>query len=275
VLADEPLFLSAGSMVRYPFSEFVSAAAGAGYAGLSVNNRLWHLARSREGLTGTDMRARLDDAGLAVSEYEGAVDWLRAGPAEPDPREVPLAEILDRAALLGAARVMVTDDGRGLASLDEAAEDFATACDRAAEHGLAVAVEFLPWTAIPDVDTALQLVAAADRPNGGIVLDTWHYTHGSRRSELRPADARWISCVQLADGRTEVAYDDLLHEATFERRVPGEGELPLAEVVRHLDAVGVRCPVAVELYNEDLGQLAPDAVASMLASAARRVLRQA
>jgi sugar phosphate isomerase/epimerase len=66
--------------------------------------------------------------------------------------------------------------------------------------------------------------------------------------------------------------DDLVTETTFGRRVPGTGVLDLPALVAELDAVGLACPVAVEVYDETLADLDARAYASVLADAARRLL---
>jgi sugar phosphate isomerase/epimerase len=38
-----------------------------------------------------------------------------------------------------------------------------------------VALEFRPYSNIPDVAAAANIVAEADRANGGLCVDTWHF----------------------------------------------------------------------------------------------------
>ena len=80
----------------------------------------------------------------------------------------------------GSHVVNVGDIGmpEDLAAMDDVIEGFAGLCDRAAEHGLLVALEFLPWSGIPDVATAWRIVDAAGRANGGLLVDTWHHLRG-------------------------------------------------------------------------------------------------
>src|SRR5262249_61387056 len=55
-----------------------------------------------------------------------------------------------------------------------AGESCARLCDRAREHGLLVHLEFLPWAGIPDLAMACEIVRGAARPNGGLLVDSWH-----------------------------------------------------------------------------------------------------
>ena len=54
-------------------------------------------------------------------------------------------------------------------------EPFGALCDRAAEHGVLVGFEFLPYSGVRSIGEVWQVVSAADRPNGGIIVDLWHW----------------------------------------------------------------------------------------------------
>ena len=87
-------------------------------------------------------------------------------------------------------------------TLDAAVEAFALVCDRAAEHGLLVHLEFLPWSAFPNVNAAWDVVRTADRPNGGLIIDSWHcapqrdHDRGHRRDPGRPRASRCSSATR-------------------------------------------------------------------------------
>src|SRR3954471_23232322 len=51
--------------------------------------------------------------------------------------------------------------------IDDLAAHFAALCDRAADFGTRVHLEFIPFTVIRDLRTGWRLVQAAGRPNGG------------------------------------------------------------------------------------------------------------
>ena len=109
-------------------------------------------------------------------------------------------ELFAVADAVGARSLNAVDVFGGTWSLDEAAAAFAGLCDRAAEHGLLVHLEFLPWSRIPDLATAWQVVRGADRPNGGLMLDAWHYFRsGPDGTLLRSIPGASILGVQLCD----------------------------------------------------------------------------
>lgn len=271
VLADQPLTLCAGSMVRYPFSEFVDAAASAEFAAVTLTKRDVHLAR-REGLTPQDMATRMGDLGLRVAEVEGTADWLPGAPSAPTGRELGLAEALDLTTAWGASSVVLFHDGRPAAD-GQLVEAFAAACDRAADSGVTLAIEFLPWSPIADLHAALGIVEEAARPNGRVLFDTWHHGHSGVTSfSLTPRQAALISCIQLDDARPP-ASDDIVRETMFRRCLPGTGVLDLAATLTMLEDAGVDCPVAAEVFDDSTpeGTTARE-WAALLADSTRKTL---
>src|SRR5207245_10480415 len=133
----------------------------------------------------------LDGAGLAVAALEPAWWWLPGAldvhvPAELDTQDVfgfGEDDLLRIADAVGARSLNAVDVFGGRWGIDEAAEAFAGLCDRAARHGLLVHLEFLPWSRVPDVATAWEVVRRADRPNGGIAGDAWHWFRGGGEQE--------------------------------------------------------------------------------------------
>src|SRR5260370_37281713 len=173
------------------------------------------------------------------------------------------------AAELGAKKISALvsdpDEERRLAN-------FGALCDRAAEFGLGGNVEFVALTELRSLRDALRLVTRANRPHGGIMVDTLHLMRsGSTVAELAAADPRWIGGAQFSDGPLTMPADKQLHEALSERMLPGEGEFPLREFVRALPP-GV--PIGVEIPMQSLKDkgVVPPERARLAAEASRRVI---
>ena len=212
----------------------MAAAAAGGFSGLSLWGRDHQDARA-EGLGDRDIRLLLADHGLSVAELDPAWWWL------PGASEIHVPPESDRERIFGfgedelfaiaegvqARSLNAVDVFGGTWTLDDAAAAFAGLCDRAAEHGLVVHLEFLPWSRIPDLATAWQVVAAAGRPNGGLTVDAWHYFRSTPDGELlRSIPGASILGVQLCDAPA-VAEADPLQATLHERLLPGDGELDL------------------------------------------------
>lgn len=105
-------------------------------------------------------------------------------------------------------------------SATAAAESFAAQGDRVSGDGRGVALGFLAFATIRDLNGALERVEAADRDSGGLIFDTWHFYRGHPIPERLPLlPARRIFGVQLADADTELQGP--LEEDILYRRFPG------------------------------------------------------
>lgn len=244
----------------------VHAAATAGYAAIGVFLGSWAQLRANpEQLDAVD--AALDATGICVANIETLRGWAVPGPNNALAAQEALA--YDMAGHWGCRYVQVIGDAEG--PLDRAAEGFAALCDRAADHGLAVGLEWVPsMTNIQDAPTALQIVLDADRPNGGLCVDSWHFTRSTNRlDDLRAIPGEKVVATQWNDGTIE-AHNSNYYEDTLSNRVlPGQGEFALDEMLRILDAAGSQAPLGVEICSSELWA-APVDVAAQRGSDAMR-----
>ena len=125
-------------------------------------------------------------------------------------------------------------------------------------------------SAVADLGAAWPIVRDADRPNGGILLDTWHFFRsGSDMTLLEQVPGERIFGVQVADASAEPTMP--LVEETFNRMLPGDGELDLTGVLRVLHRGGGLRWVGPEVISPTLAAMAP-ADAARLAGDRVRVL---
>jgi sugar phosphate isomerase/epimerase len=279
-LGSGALVLCSGTVPRHiTFRERLSAAADAGYDAISLWGRDYARAR-HDGHSDAEMRTMLDDHGLVVAEVDPAWWWTPGAadvhiPAEADTMEVfrhGEDDLMGMARAMGARSLNAADVFGGTWTVDDAAEAFATLCDRAAQHGLLVHLEWLAWSRIPDMATAWAVVRGADRPNGGLNVDTWHCARtGTTPEELRSLPAGRVLAVQLSDAplRPEA---NLIEATLHERRLPGHGELDLAGYLGALLDIGVECPVGIEVFSDALHDTGAHAAAGAAAAATRAVL---
>jgi sugar phosphate isomerase/epimerase len=119
--------------------------------------------------------------------------------------------------------------------VDVLTEGFAQLCDRAADAGMDVQLEFVPVFGVPNLSDAWTIVRQADRPNSGITMDTWHFFRGDFDLELlRSIPARFLWSAQLADGAREPQGESLADDGLNYRAFAGEGDIPVVDVVRIL-----------------------------------------
>ena len=134
-----------------------------------------------------------------------------------------------------------------------------------------MSLEFLPWSGIPDLPTAWQIVESCGRDNAGLMIDGWHWFRtGGDTSLLRQIPGERIGGVQLCDAPAK-PEGDLLDEAMHRRLLPGHGDADLLSLVRCLDEIGCRAPLAVETFNDELMALPLDEASRRMHEALRAV----
>jgi len=274
----DDLVLAAGTVQSVPFLDRLAPARAAGFAGVSMFAADVE-ALLAAGVAPADIRSRVADAGLFVQEVEIVGNWLPGTPTKDNPAW--LAALLDRStggrlvdmAQGVGARGITVAELRGIAcEAGVAADAFARLCEVAGGAGLHVALEFVPTGGIPDLKTAWEIVRAAGRSNGGLLVDSWHFFRS--RSDLAqlaglPADA--IRSIQISDAPARPEAD-LDREMVRGRLLPGEGDLDLAGFVAALRATGTAAPCAVEVFSDALAREPIDIVAGRCAAAARKLL---
>lgn len=278
MLGARDLILCSGSLPHAGFEEMVRVASRAGFEGITVWPRDYRGALE-SGLEPADLRALLADHGIAVADLDPLLTWLPpsvGGWVDPGPyADATERDFFEMAEVLSAQSVNVAQGFGDWLDLDGAAEAFAGLCDRAWEFGLLVTVEFLPWSGIPDVSTAYDLVSRAGRPNGRVLVDVWHFFRGpSTLDQLAALPASAVGSVQLDDAPAEPA-PDLVVETMEARLIPGEGDAPVLEILRTLDRMGADAPIGVEVFSKALQARPAQEVADELARAARDVIAKA
>ncbi|MFT3966555.1 MAG: sugar phosphate isomerase/epimerase [Sphingobium sp.] len=184
-----------------------------------------------------DTVAALSDHGIAVAGGEGF--FIVPG------RDVAgNAADLDILAELGAGAVTACafepDQARAF-------DQLAVLAGLAGERGMGTNIEFVPSLAIGDLPTALAAVNHVGRPDFGLVVDAMHiFRSGATAADVAALDPAVIGHIQLCDVPLAVAAEGYGYEASFERRCPGEGELPLADLVAALPGdrvIGLEIPM--------------------------------
>ena len=256
---------------RNTFAHRCEAAAAAGFAGvgLHVDDMARTLASS---LDADGMRAVLAGTGLRLVEIEFLGGWA----LEPD--DGALARTVEGieavAGELGGRHVSAGEFRAGDLDLDAAAARLGGLARRLEQRGLLVAVEAFPWSAVPDVRTAVELVRRAEADNAGIMVDVWHFYNGGVDLDvLADLPGARVAAVQLNDGPR--VHDDFLRHARAARRLPGDGELDVVGLARAVQQTGFDGPWCVEVNTPEFRALPVEEAAKAAALAALAVLDEA
>jgi 4-hydroxyphenylpyruvate dioxygenase len=142
-----------------------------------------------------------------------------------------------------------------------AAEDLAELADRARQQGLSIGYEALAWGRhVRDWTAACDIVRTADRPNLGIVLDSFHACVRANAIEpmsALPADR--IALVQVADA--PAIQMDPLSLSRHYRCYPGQGDYPIVDYLDAITRAGYRGPVSLEIFNDQFRGASANAIA--------------
>jgi sugar phosphate isomerase/epimerase len=257
-----------GQEPRNGFVQRCEAAAAAGFAGIGLH--LDDLARTRDAGLGTDgMRATLQATGLRLVEIEFLGDW--ALDTDEAASAATVAGIEAVADALGGRHVTAGEFGPGGLDVGRAARRLAALAARLDRRGLLLAIEAFPWSAMPDVATALEVVRRSGAATAGLMVDVWHFFNGGADlGALEDLPGAGVVAVQLNDG-SRVHQDHLFH-ARAARKLPGEGELDVVGLVRAVSAAGFDGPWCVEVNTPEFRALPVEVAARAAADAALTVL---
>lgn len=213
-----------------------------------------------------EVRAALDDTGVRI----GDVEIIRL---KPENDWDLFARFCARCQALGARHVLVAGDDGDTVRLTE---NFARFCDLAAPHGLTADLEFMPWTAVPDLIAAQKIVETADRPNGGVLVDALHFDRsGGTLQQVAALPRNRVNYVQFCDGAVPFDPSDeaLIHIARNERLFPGQGGIDLIGLAQ---AIPKGVTISVEVPHRALsGKVDALGRAAMAHAATMAILRAA
>ncbi|MDW3218711.1 MAG: TIM barrel protein [Acidimicrobiales bacterium] len=245
---------------------YIDATASAGFDAVS----LWafHLL-----FAGPDSAAVVRDSGLDVGAVEACIGWT-AGPSDALTAEIDglIGTGVDLGArIVGAACLGPMDDHPA------AVDGFAAIAARAAEADMVVSLEFLPWTGMPTLAAANDLVVATGAANATILLDLFHWIRqpgGPDLDLLRTLPGERISYVQLCEpsAAPTMATGEIENEAMHARRLPGAGTVDHPSIWDALDHIGSTPFVAAEVFSDELVADGPVSMARAVHDACRAVL---
>ncbi len=268
--------MSLGTLCANPFElsfeqleSSLVATADAGYTGISV----WPFVLGMAGVDAAWLAERLQELELTHPVAEAAFGWLSS---DRDAAAAEVNALSEYATAVGSRELVAVTMEAALPPIDEASSRFGTLCRAAADAGLKVSVEFLPWTGIADLATAWEIVQRADCDNSGIMIDTWHWYRqpgGPNADLLRQIPAEKLRVVQLCDAAAELPRDqDIATETMTARLLPGDGAVDFAEVLGIIAGSGSAPIWFPEVFSSSLAAEGPQTMAPRVLAASRSVM---
>ncbi|MBX4909684.1 MULTISPECIES: sugar phosphate isomerase/epimerase [Rhizobium] len=255
------------SSILLPPVQFAKVAARAGFSRIGLRlNPAFPGAPYYElpvgGSAAGDLKSVLAGEGVEVFDIEFFV-------IDPSFKASSVEATIAAAANIGARRLSVCGDDADQARLVSNFSDF---CGLAGQYGLAVDIENMGWRVIKTFQDSVNLAKASGARNAGVLVDGVHFfRNGGTLASLR-TEICWVKHVQLCDvaGPAPVTAEEMVAEARGGRLAPGEGELPLKELVATVAssaAISVEVPLAgsvppethlKHLYDNAEGLFGPD-----------------
>jgi 2-keto-myo-inositol isomerase len=236
----------------YSLVEDVEAAARAGFDAVEI----WHrkLVTYLTDHSVTDLRNLLRSNGLAVAAICPLIVQFGDGAAAA--REA-IARAADVAAAIDCPTILVCLAAPDPSfppqeALEFAATETARAADVAAARGINLAIEPLGrHPLVPGPREALAIVELADRPNVGIMLDTFHYY----KSDVSFADIAAIPIDKLLIVHVNDCEDLPRAELRDAHRLyPTLGVIPAAHMLKLLRDGGYVGYLSVEIFRDEYWQ---------------------
>jgi sugar phosphate isomerase/epimerase len=270
------------SVRRYSFREHLDAAQAGGFTSLAIAPETYRQAISA-GLSPREMVAIANDQGVALRHLDTLTDWapmrvpLEINPELRERFDVSADECFAICEALGLKSILAVagydKDALPLAIL---IEGFGRLCDRAEQRGLWVDLEFMPFWGLPDLAGAWAIVDGAKRKNAGIMVDTWHFSKGNPDFELlRSLPGEQFVSVQVADAMNRQRGATLFEDTVRFREFPGEGELPVIEILKILYEKGHLRQIGPEVFSDEADSLSPLVAGKRSAASLSRVLQAA
>jgi 4-hydroxyphenylpyruvate dioxygenase len=229
--------------------EKFAAIAEAGFQHVELTQNDLH------GFAGTpsDVRRLADSFGLRILVFQPLRDF-EGRPREQFQQHLRRAEqMLETTRTLGAETLMlcsnVAEDGDDDEELLVA--DLRALADRAADVGIRIGYEALSWGRFANLyRDAWRLVERVDRPNFGLVLDTFHsLALDDDLALLETIPPERIFLIQVADAPRLSC--EIIEWSRHHRCLPGEGAFDLQRFLAIPIQNGYQGPVSLEVFSDE------------------------
>ena len=209
---------------------------------------------------------------LAVAAFHGGL-LASQGPARHEAWEL-FRRRLDHCRDLAIGTIVVACDVPrpfDQQTIDRVQVSLVQVAQEAGQRGVRAALEFQATSGLGNnLQSAVALISDVASPHLGLCLDAFHWYTGPSKTEdlgyLTRDNLFHVQFCDLADVPRELAKDS-------DRILPGDGEIPLAALVSHLQRINYQGCVSLELMNPKLWQIQPLQLADAGLASLNRLLQ--
>ncbi|MDQ3814853.1 MAG: sugar phosphate isomerase/epimerase [Armatimonadota bacterium] len=230
--------------------EEIEIAARAGYGAIEP----WISEIDRyvaEGGALSELKTRIDDAGLTVEGAIGFFDWIVDDDVARDEALEEARRNMDLLAQIGGKRLAAPPQGaidRADIDLLQAAERYRALLEIGEQYGVVPMVEVWGFSqTLGRLGEAALVAMESGHPDACILADVYHlHKGGSPASGLRLLNGAKMHVFHVNDYPAAPPREQIKDE---HRVYPGDGVAPLAEIFRTLESIGFRGVLSLELFN--------------------------
>ncbi len=245
---------------QYPLLEKLSAAHSAGYTAVEI----WyddidiHLGA---GETLDSLRRALDDMQLKALNLIGFPAWLDATPEMWEQKLVEARRKMEIVVGLGADTMNAGVGGRAV-PLDQMAERCRALVDLARSIGCMPAFEFIShFEQVSNPAIMKEILTLAGCPEAPVIVDVMHVWNGQGSiNDLAALSADQIPLVHMDDIPAGSVKGNVIDSS---RILPGEGIIPIVEILEKLASIGWHKYLSLEMFNPQLWDMQPRDVARL------------
>jgi len=246
-----PLSLNTSTIRPVPLTEKIEAAAKAGYDAIELwINEIEKY--EQDGGKPEELGALIKSKGLYIPNVIGLWDCM---PMDEEAFSASLNATKNRMRLSAAA------GSKHVAAIpvpDREDFDLKTGIKRykellkigREEYGIIVAFEFVGFfKGIHRMGQAAGIALDTDDPDACLIMDSFHlYRGGSGFKGIKHLNGTFIADFHINDVPAEPARETLRDK---HRIYPGDGILPLVQLLKDLKDIGYQGPLSLEIFNEE------------------------
>ena len=246
-----PITISSWSLGdQCTFEERVRAAKEAGFEGIGLRAETYVDALA-EGLHDEDILAILKKYDMKVTEVEYIVQWAENHRSYEQKYKEQIC--FHMCELFGVQHINC-----GLMenySVEHTAQKLKELCQRAGKW--VIGVEPMPYSGLPDVKKAWDVVKLSGCDNAKLILDTWHWVRANQSydpSILADVPADKVVSIQINDVLARPYAAAILRDESMHDRVaPGTGYGDTAGFVKMIKDKGIKpAVIGVEVISDDI-----------------------